>query len=446
MRIDHLDLTNFKNYSNAAIDFSPGVNLFVGSNGSGKTGLLEAINVAIGGFFGSQESKMQRLIKFDEVKITTRIIENNPARLLEPATTIVTISNDLNLSWSRQYKTNTKTNDTKGTNPISNYGKNFFAAFEKQDDRTIAPLIVYYSTQRLFKDAALSKKQQYYAAVGRRNGYLQCLKENAIKPVLDEWLGNAVTRRATKQIKEIEGVDSVLENVEKAVRETLIYFLELPAEFPLKIYQDPDFDNQLFLNYDNEHDLPLSYYSDGFRNLVYLVIDLVWRASQLNPWLNLTQISEQVTGVVTIDEIDLHLHPKWQAKAIGLIQKLFPNVQFFITTHSPTVVANFECRTKDTLFTIDDNEVNRVHDKFFGKQVDDILREILGAPDRHVPTQQKIDLLWRKIDDEAPKEEIENLLGELTELLGLADADIQRALSLIEWNKIKNESSDAIHS
>jgi predicted ATP-binding protein involved in virulence len=71
-------------------------------------------------------------------------------------------------------------------------------------------------------------------------------------------------------------------------------------------------------------------------------MDLIWRASQLNPWLTLEQLSEQQTGCVTIDEIDLHLHPKWQAKTIGILQELLPNVQFFITTHSPMVVANFK--------------------------------------------------------------------------------------------------------
>jgi predicted ATP-binding protein involved in virulence len=89
-----------------------------------------------------------------------------------------------------------------------------------------------------------------------------------------------------------------------------------------------------------------------------LIIDIVWRASQLNPWLTLEQITDSVVGVVTIDEIDLHLHPKWQAKAIDIIQTLFPKVQFFITTHSPTVVANFQ---NGTLYVIEDNQICR-HD------------------------------------------------------------------------------------
>ncbi|MBC7553683.1 MAG: AAA family ATPase [Taibaiella sp.] len=448
MRIYHIELTNFKNYSHAAIDFSPGVNLFVGSNGSGKTGLLEAINVAVGGFFGSQEQKLQRGIRAEEVKLTKGIREEYSAVFASSQTPV--------LQWQRTRGKKTITflnlnrklvsSPNLGIESVKNYGAIFFAAFNTPEDRTIAPLIAYYSSQRLFIDAAQSKKQKYDATAGRRNGYLQCLDENAIKPVLDEWLGNAVTRRATKQIKEIDGIDLILENVEEAIRSMLIDFQKLPQDFPLKIYQDPDHDNELFINFDNEHDLPLSYYSDGFRNLIYLVIDLVWRASQLNPWLELKHISEKVTGVVTIDEIDLHLHPKWQAKAIGFIKDIFPNVQFFITTHSPTVVANYDCRIDtDTLFAIDNSEVNKVHEKFFGKQVDSILRDILGATDRHVPTQEKIDSLLRKIDNEAPEEEISSLLSELKELLGTDDADVERAQTLMDWKKIEKADSDAIH-
>ena len=423
MQIDKLIVTNFKNFEHAEVDFSVGVNLFVGGNGSGKTSILEALNVAMGGFFGSQEQKMQRVIDYDEIKITDG--------KREQYTTVSANSRVIGSEWSRTIKRDTKNNDKSAVKPASDYGEDYFRLFEIKEDRTISPLLAFYSTQRLFKDASLSGKQKYDVANGRRNGYLQCLKENAIKGVLNEWLGNAVTRRATLQIKEIEKVDLILENVESAIKQTLILFLDLPQDFSLKIYPDPDYDNELYVNYDSEHNLPISYYSDGFRNLLYLVIDMVWRASQLNPWLTLEELSFNIFGVVTIDEIDLHLHPKWQAKAISLIQLLFPKVQFFITTHSPTVVANFQ---NGTVFVISDNQIIKYNSEFFGKQVNSILRNVLGASDRHVPTQNKLNLLFTLID-ENKTDEYEPLLEELTNLLGLEDADINKALALIEWQK-----------
>lgn len=423
MTIDRIEAKNFKNFAHINVNFDGGVNLFVGGNGNGKTSMLDAINVAIGCFFGSQEQKLQRTIEFDEIKIT------NGKR--EALATVSATSAQINGEWSRTIRSNTKANDTRASQPASDYGERFFKNFENPNDKTITPVLAYYSTQRLFKDASLSGKQRYDAANGRRNGYLQCLKDNAIKGALNEWMGNAVTRRATLQIKEIEDTDLILTNVETAIRKTLISFLDLSDGFSLKIYQDPDFDNELFVHYDDMHNLPISYYSDGFRNILYLVIDLVWRASQLNPWLSLDEIKDYVNGVVTIDEIDLHLHPKWQAKVIGLIQNLFPKIQFFVTTHSPTVVSNFQ---NGSLFVIDNNTVEKNASPFFGKQINHVLRNVLGAADRHTPTQEKLNRLFTLIDENQP-EQYEPMLADLENLLGSDDADINKARALIEWQK-----------
>ncbi len=55
----------------------------------------------------------------------------------------------------------------------------------------------------------------------------------------------------------------------------------------------------------------------------------------LNPEL---EGREQINGVVLIDEIDMHLHPKWQWNVIEALRKTFENVQFIIATHSPIVI------------------------------------------------------------------------------------------------------------
>ena len=440
MRIDHLELENFKNYAHLVLDFVPGVNLFIGSNGSGKTTILEAVNVAVAGFFGSQEQKMQRVIEFEEIRVSRGKRES--------AATIKASSNIINGEWVRTIKRDTKTNDTKNLKTASEYGKRILDAIETTNNKIIAPLIAYYSTQRLFKDSKITEKQKYDVAAGRRNGYLQCLKENAIKGILNEWLGNAVTRRATLRIKDIESTDLVLENVEQAIRLCLLHFMNLSKDFSLKIYQDPDFDFELFINFDNEHNFPFSYYSDGFRNIVYMIIDMVWRASQLNPWLNLTSLSQQINGVVTIDEVDLHLHPKWQAKALALLQLLFPNVQFFITTHSPTIVANFDEREDesenpiDTLYILEGNDVKKISNSFYGQDVNSILDNPMDAD----PRAEKVLNLFKNFDDIAgnpssQSEDYKSLLqiaDELNDILPGTDEDLIRINEIAERVKDTN--------
>lgn len=243
---------------------------------------------------------------------------------------------------------------------------------------------------------------------------------------MEEWLKNAITKRDSKVAIGIEATDFVLENVEKAVENTLMFVLDEPEDLELHIYHDPDF-GEIFLKYDEDHDLPLSYYSDGFKNLLYLVIDLVWRASQLNPWMNLEELSAQVTGVVTIDEIDLHFHPRWQVKAVDVVSRLFPHVQFFITTHSPSVVGNLE---HGALFLIADHRIERYSEGFFGKQIGNVLCTILGGSDRHIPTQLKLNKLFSLID-KGDREAYRDLFNELFKQLGYEDIDINTARALM---------------
>ncbi|MFT6964739.1 MAG: putative ATP-binding protein involved in virulence [Flammeovirgaceae bacterium] len=75
--------------------------------------------------------------------------------------------------------------------------------------------------------------------------------------------------------------------------------------------------------------------SKGYKSTMTWVSDLVIRMSRNQP--NVRQLADFV-GVVLVDEIGLHLHPKWKFKLVGMLRNRFPKVQFIFTTHSPTVV------------------------------------------------------------------------------------------------------------
>lgn len=74
--------------------------------------------------------------------------------------------------------------------------------------------------------------------------------------------------------------------------------------------------------------------SDGYRSMIALAGDLIWRLLQTFPDLD---DPTQATGVVLIDELDIHLHPVWQRQIAGWLQKTFPNLQFIVATHSPFI-------------------------------------------------------------------------------------------------------------
>jgi predicted ATP-binding protein involved in virulence len=83
--------------------------------------------------------------------------------------------------------------------------------------------------------------------------------------------------------------------------------------------------------------LPFDLLSDGQKSMLALVADIAFKAALLNPQLG-DRVLEQTPGVVFIDELDLHIHPRWQRRLVADLKKVFPAIQFFATTHSPQVV------------------------------------------------------------------------------------------------------------
>jgi hypothetical protein len=73
----------------------------------------------------------------------------------------------------------------------------------------------------------------------------------------------------------------------------------------------------------------------GYRTLIAWMVDFASRMFDRYP-NSPNPLTEP--AIVLVDEIDLHLHPKWQRSLIGFLSKRFPNTQFIVTAHSPLVV------------------------------------------------------------------------------------------------------------
>ena len=92
---------------------------------------------------------------------------------------------------------------------------------------------------------------------------------------------------------------------------------------------------QQIVYYEKGYQLTLKDLSEGYRSVIIFVCDLLIKLSQ--------SCAEghdvfKEHGVVLIDEIDQHLHPRWQLTIVKKLRKLFPNIQFIMTTHSPVII------------------------------------------------------------------------------------------------------------
>jgi len=143
--------------------------------------------------------------------------------------------------------------------------------------------------------------------------------------------------------------------------------------------------------------------------------DLARRVITLNPHLGRDAL-HQTPGVVMIDELDLHLHPKWQRRIIEDLRRVFPNIQFIVTTHSPFLIQSL--RSGEELVMLDGQPTAELANK----PLEDIARGIMGVPKPEVSERyEKMKETARNYLEileeapKAPKEKLEEYKTKLSE-------------------------------
>jgi predicted ATP-binding protein involved in virulence len=134
--------------------------------------------------------------------------------------------------------------------------------------------------------------------------------------------------------------------------------------------------------------------SDGEKCLLAMVGDLARRLAIANPSL---PAPLQGSGVVLIDEIELHLHPKWQREIIPALTRTFPNCQFIVTTHSPQVLSEVKPESIYILEKTDDGIIARRPESSFGRDSNRILEDLMDTPARPQEIKEKLLELFRLI-------------------------------------------------
>ena len=133
--------------------------------------------------------------------------------------------------------------------------------------------------------------------------------------------------------------------------------------------------------------IPLNKLSTGFVSIVKIFQEIV---AGFGGWSNLEDLN-LLDCVVFIDEIEAHLHISWQTKIINILKDFFPNTTFYITTHSPLVLAGLKDGEAYELYkeenfvkskaitNVDNYALNDIVNEFFGV---DLNREKVDNPNK----------------------------------------------------------------
>jgi predicted ATP-binding protein involved in virulence len=178
--------------------------------------------------------------------------------------------------------------------------------------------------------------------------------------------------------------------------------------------------------------LDLSQLSDGERSFLAIVCDLGKRLALANPELD---DPLQGAGVVLIDELELHLHPRWQREVVEKLRSTFPHIQFIATTHSPFVIQSL---MPGELISLDPDE-SELSAEYADKSIEDIAENVMGVdlPQKSQRYQQMMEaaeeyfrLLREPMSDDAAIKMAEQRLNELS--LPFSDDPAFQALLKLE--------------
>jgi predicted ATP-binding protein involved in virulence len=231
----------------------------------------------------------------------------------------------------------------------------------------------------------------------RLDGYRDCFDFTIQESSLLAWIRAEVSagqERREETITYRVAREAIIRCVEGA---NALYYDERYKDLVVGIKQ---FGHQLFKNL-----------SDGQRIVLTLVGDLVRRATTLNPHLA-DHVLGKTPGVVLIDELDLHLHPKWQRHVIHDLKMTFPSIQFIATTHSPQLIGE---ALHEEVIRLGDRESGNPAQSF-GMDSNWILRNVMGTDDRDRDVKDKLEEVERLINDsklEPAKVKVDELRAEI---------------------------------
>jgi predicted ATP-binding protein involved in virulence len=372
MKIQSLTFTNFKGITNATFELNGRSTVFFGVNGVGKSSILRGINLLYSRVINKiVKNRFKQGINLESTDIS---VGAQDCKIVAA----FTIENEPPQEYYRAMnrKTKGRTHFTPGLNSI-------YEVFEKAylgPDNNM-PVFVNYGVNRLVLDVPLRIRT-------RHQFDKEAAFEKAIESRIDfrtffEWFRHQEDFENETKVRENKNyIDIPLQGVRNAVANMFEGFNNLRIERnPLSMRVDK-----------GKTSLRIEQLSDGEKCTLALIGDLARRLSLANPTSKNPLLG---TGVVLIDEIELHMHPSWQREILAKLRKNFPNIQFIITTHSPQVLSEIDNSFNIFSLKIEKDELEYTAiDSLTGWDSRYILEEYMGTSSINLGTKKLIESMY----------------------------------------------------
>ena len=412
MIVTHIKLANMRAIESAEFQFQPGINLIVGVNGVGKTSVLDGLAICLSSVV-KQTNKLRSRTKtflMDDIRIEAQALTVECGVRLGDRQHSYLVHKPRESSVPQVKKSGMPREQVRNTPAKAEF---------VTDPPTLVvgnavggrPLALLFSTNRAVPSGRAPVQAVATGSIG--GAFADALESRELR--LGEFASWMKVQEALSD--ERPAGLRALAACEDAVRRFLPGYQNLR--------QGSEKRPQLWIDR-NSTPIAVRHLSDGERGSLALVLDLTRRLAQANPGME--NPSSEAEAVVLIDEIDLHLHPKWQRQIVHNLTAAFPRCQFIATTHSPQVIGEV---SHERIHIIADGQVySPTHS--FGVDSSRVLEEIMESKSRTEEVDQVLADISRIIGNQQfarGRELLEVLAGHL----GEEDPEVTRLRTLLDF-------------
>lgn len=358
LRVDELRAENFRGFESLKVRFDPSFNVLIGDNAAGKTSVLDALAIVL-----SQWSAAAGVVPAAIEPSDLRIVANNSngvVRLDQPfACKLDAVVAGRKASLSRE-----------GPNSKS-VKQNFWLYQEaevalkqagKEGGATL-PVVAHYPAHR--NDGGWTGRQSVnqHGQLERKAAYNNALPVLLAQSHFPTWM----ERQAFVTFQDEGHEAPASSTLRNALRDVV------PGATEVRYLAKAE---SVVVTFEDGHTLPVDRLSAGQRAMLTLFGDIGWRMVQLNPELG-ERVLTETPGVVLIDELSLHLHPRWQRRIAADLRRTFPLVQFIVATHSPLIVG--EVKSECVLVMGTGRAEVPTAQQSYGLSANQVLTRVMGA-------------------------------------------------------------------
>lgn len=375
MRLDLVHLENLGPIQSIDLPLHPKFNVIVGANGAGKTTILRAISTMLARYASALRTG----------RAASPFAPTAPIRRGKEFFKVVIEASD----GDRRFQWSGGRRKLGSKVPLSEAGEllNFAQALSEDldaaPDRACVPIVASYPVGRSVYVHLRPKSRERFAQ-------LAALDDSALNNSRDfrEFFAWFRDQEDFENERKLDGtshhyVDAQLEAVRHAISSLL------PGFSQLRVRRRPRL--ELLVN-KGETIVRVDQLSDGEKGILALAGDLARRLAMANPG---RRNPLEGSGVVLIDELELHLHPAWQRSVVRNLQSTFSNLQFIVTSHSPQVLSEVEGAQ---VFLLSEGQLAAAEDSY-GRDSGLILEELMGTPARPGRILEEISALYELIDE-----------------------------------------------